>query len=113
MIIGNFTQRASGAFQGDIATLGLTQEIFVAPVVPSRKGSPDYRVVLAAGSIEIGAAWQRRSAKTGKVYLSVRLDSPLFSAPVNCVLIEQEDEPDEFILVWSRKKATAEAAATE
>lgn len=117
MIIGNFTLRAGGSYQGHVTVLGLVQEAFLVPAEPSRKG-PDYRVMVAdaegaVGAIEAGAAWKRHSSKTGKDYLSVKLDSPFLPVPVNCALIEPQHEDGEFALVWSRKKPAAEVAATE
>jgi uncharacterized protein (DUF736 family) len=118
MIIGNFTKQASGIYRGHVAMLGLVQEAYIAPAEPGKKGRPDYRVMVsdadgAVGAVEAGAAWKRRSEKTGKAYLSVQLDSPFLRGPINCALIEQPDDDDEFSLVWSRKKATAEAPASE
>jgi uncharacterized protein (DUF736 family) len=90
----------------------LREEARIEPAKPGHAGTPDYVVLSDDGFVELGAAWKRHSAKTGKAYLSVRLDSAFVPAPVNCALIEQEHEDGEFALVWSRKKTAAEAPAT-
>ena len=116
MIIGKFTKQASGTYRGHIAALGLMHEAYITATGSGAKASPDYRVLVSdsAGvseAIEAGAAWKRRSEKTGKAYLSVRLDSPTLAAPINCALVAQDDEPDEFALVWKRRRRGDDATA--
>ena len=111
MIIGTFTPVDGGYCGMILAPAGVINPVRVAPV--AGKGI-DYSIT--HDGFDLGAAWKRHSSKTGKAYLSVKLDSPYLAAPVNCALIEQPerpDEDDEFILVWSRKKAAAEAPAAE
>ncbi len=64
---------------------------------PSDKG-PRFRV--SAGSVELGAAWQKTSEK-GRDYLSVKLDDPSFPAPIYATLAEVEGE-DGLQFIWSR-----------
>ena len=111
MIIGKFTQTDDG-YIGLIATLGIREEARFAPAKPGRDGAPDYAVLSDDGFVELGAAWKRHSDRTGKAYLSVRLDSPLLPAPINGALIEQDPDAGEFVLVWSRKRP-AETAETD
>ena len=105
MIIGNFTFIDEG-YSGLVLTpAGVINAVRIAPTAGK---AIDYAITVDGGAFDLGAAWKRHSSKTGKPYLSVKLDSPFLPAPVNCALIEQDGEPDEFILVWSRKKAPAE-----
>jgi uncharacterized protein (DUF736 family) len=107
MIIGKFTPQNDG-YVGLIATFGLREEARIEPTKPGSAG-PDYVVLSDDGFVELGAAWKRHSSKTGKAYLSVKLDTPFVNAPINCALIEHED--GDHALVWSRK-TRAEAPAT-
>lgn len=96
--IGNFTSTENG-FNGSIRTLALNVKARIARVDnPSEKG-PQFRVY--AGTVELGAAWQKRSAETDRDYLSVKLDDPSFPAPIYATLTEVEGE-DGYQLIWSR-----------
>ena len=110
MIMGNFPAADDG-YSGLIATLGIREEARFAPAKPGAEGTPDYTVLSDDGFVELGAAWKRHSAKTGKAYLSVKLDAPMLAAPVDCALVEQQEKASEFVLVWTRKKAPAETSA--
>lgn len=96
--IGTFTANENG-FTGSIRTLALNVKARFARVEnPSDKG-PQFRVY--AGSVELGAAWQKRSTETDRDYLSVKLDDPSFPAPIYATLTEVEGE-DGYQLIWSR-----------
>ena len=103
MIIGKFTTAEDG-YIGLIATLGIREEARFAPAKAGASGAPDYVVLSDDGFVELGAAWKRHSAKTGKAYLSVKLDSAFLPAPINCALIVQSAEEGEFALVWNRRR---------
>jgi uncharacterized protein (DUF736 family) len=111
MIIGTFSPADEDGFVGMILAPGGTiSPVNIKPV--TGKGI-DYTVT--HDGFDLGAAWKRHSRKTGKAYLSVRLDTPFAAAPVNCALIEDSDgEDNDHILVWSRKArspATDDTAA--
>ena len=93
MIIGKFTQ-ANGTYSGELATLGMRQSL----TFEQAEGKVDYRIV--SQGVEVGAAWKRTSEKSGRAYLSVKLDSPFLVTPIYAALIHQES--GESILVWSR-----------
>ena len=96
--IGTFTSTETG-FSGSIRTLALNVKVRIARVEsPSEKG-PQYRIF--AGAVELGAAWQKRSAETDRDYLSVKLDDPSFPAPIYATLTEIEDNSG-YQLIWSR-----------
>ncbi|ARS66178.1 DUF736 domain-containing protein [Sinorhizobium meliloti] len=95
--IGTFTSTENG-FTGSIRTLALNVKARISRVEnPSDKG-PQFRVY--AGSVELGAAWQKTSEQ-GRDYLSVKLDDPSFPAPIYATLAEVEGE-DGLQLIWSR-----------
>lgn len=95
--IGTFTSSETG-FTGSIRTLALNVKARIARIEnPSDKG-PQFRVY--AGSVELGAAWQKTSGE-GRDYLSVKLDDPSFSAPIYATLTEVDGE-DSHHLIWSR-----------
>jgi uncharacterized protein (DUF736 family) len=68
---------------------------------PQTNGA-DYRLMTDNGC-EVGAGW-KKTAKYGKSYVSVRLDSPFLSAPMNCALFGNKDGSHS--LVWQREKVT-------
>ncbi len=95
--IGTFTTNENG-FTGSIRTLALNVKARIARVEnPSDKG-PQFRVY--AGSVELGAAWQKTSGE-GRFYFSVKLDDPSFPAPIYATLAAVDGE-DEMQLIWSR-----------
>jgi len=97
--IGTFTSTENG-FTGSIRTLTLNVKArFQRVDNPSEKG-PHFRI-FAAGSVELGAGWQKHSEQTGRDYLSVKLDDPSFPAPIYATLVEVEGE-DGLSLIWSR-----------
>ena len=96
--IGTFTSTENG-FTGSIRTLALNVKARIARIEnPSDKG-PQFRIF--AGSVELGAAWQKRSSESDRDYLSVKLDDPSFPAPIYATLSEVEGE-DVYQLIWSR-----------
>ena len=96
--IGTFTSTENG-FTGSIRTLTLNVKARIARVEnPSDKG-PQFRIF--AGSVELGAAWQKRSSESDRDYLSVKIDDPSLPAPIYATLAEVEGE-DGLQLIWSR-----------
>lgn len=83
---------------GTVHTLTLNLKVSIEPVERVSENSPDYRVF--AGSVEIGAAWKQRSARSDRDYLSVTLDDPSFPAAVYPRMIPRDDGTHE--LVWNR-----------
>ncbi|MGH6972563.1 MAG: DUF736 domain-containing protein, partial [Caulobacteraceae bacterium] len=61
--------------------------------------APDYRIF--AGSVELGAAWKRKSRENND-YLSVKLDDPSFHAPIYASLVDAEEG---YSLIWSRSRS--------
>jgi uncharacterized protein (DUF736 family) len=96
--IGTFTTFESG-FNGSIRTLALNVKAHIARIESPSDRGPHFRIY--AGNVELGAAWQKRSAETERDYLSVKLDDPSFPAPIYATLSEVEGE-DGFRLIWSR-----------
>ena len=95
--IGNFTRAEDGSFTGTIKTLSLNVKARLLPTEPSQSDkAPNLRVM--AGTVEIGAAWQRTS-KENTIYHAVKLDDPSFPAPIYANLVAVDDA---FALVWSR-----------
>jgi uncharacterized protein (DUF736 family) len=96
--IGTFTSTENG-FTGSIRTLALNVKVRIARIEkPSDKG-PQFRIF--AGSVELGAAWQKRSSETDRDYLSVKLDDPSFPSPIYATLSEADGE-NSYQLIWSR-----------
>jgi uncharacterized protein (DUF736 family) len=103
MNIGKFQNAADGRIIGEIDALlvgrvSLTFE-------PNAKGA-DYTVLTDSGC-EAGAAWNKSSGKTGKAYISARLDSPFLPTPINVALFPAK-EAGKHVLVWDRQKPKAD-----
>lgn len=110
MIIGNFTyNEARDTYTGELATLTVAaRKVVFQPNEAKTDKAPSYRVVSKTGDVELGAAWKKRSEE-GRNYLSVKLDDPALATPINCALVESNDDPNAYILVWSRDSRKAKA----
>lgn len=96
--IGTFT-KADNGFTGTVKTLTLNVKARIAAVDnEANDRGPDYRIF--TGATEFGAAW-KKTAQSGRDYLSVKLDDPSLPAPIYASLVEA-DEPDSYTLIWSR-----------
>ena len=78
-----------------------------------RGDGPDFVVINETqdgdgDEFEIGAAWKKTSKK-GKAYLSVKLDGPTLTVPINCALTTQLD--GSLALIWSRDNRNEEEQA--
>ena len=112
MIIGNFTfNEARDTYTGELATLSVAaRKVVFQPIEAKGEKAPSHRIVSPskAGDVEFGAAWKKRSEE-GRNYLSVKLDDPALATPINCALVESNDDPDAYILVWSRDSRKAKS----
>lgn len=112
MIIGNFDfDSKENTYQGNLMTLIVQYYgIRFRPVEKSGDKEPDYRVIAMTeqGPVEFGAAWKRTSER-GQEFLSVSLDDPSFSAPINAALFPDEGGKTAK-LVWNRAKPKAAGA---
>jgi len=104
MIIGNFTYNQSkDTYLGEIKTLTLLRgKVAFSPAGSKSDKGPHYRIVVegAPGSVELGAAWKRKS-EAGREFLSVNLDDPALPRALNAALMPSEDGTSA-ILIWSR-----------
>ena len=100
--IGSFTKSDNG-FSGSVHTLSVKAKArFQAEADKEKAAAPDYRIF--AGAVEIGAAWRKTARETGRDYLSVKLDDPIFAAPIYASLVEAEDGQS-YSLIWSRRSS--------
>jgi uncharacterized protein (DUF736 family) len=109
MIIGNFTYDAKAdTYYGDVTTLSFYATVELRPIEKSADKEPDYRVVSKAGfgTVEFGAAWKRASER-GQDFLSVSIDDPALTDPLNAALFTAEDGKTAQ-LVWNRPKKTSQ-----
>jgi uncharacterized protein (DUF736 family) len=105
MIIGNFKyDQATDTYTGEIKTLTLLRgKVHFRPAESKSEKGPHYRVVVEGqpGSVELGAAWKRKS-EAGREFLSVRLDDPGLSRPLAAALMPSDDGSSA-VLIWSRQ----------
>lgn len=108
MIIGNFNYNADqDSYCGNIRTLTANRAgVQLLPLRKVNEREPDYRVLekTDAGVIEYGAAWKRRSDK-GQSFLSILLDDPALSQPINVAMFPDRDGTA--TLVWTRPRSKA------
>ena len=97
-IIGTFTKTEDG-YTGSIRTLTLNAKVKIVPTEEKKnENSPDFRIL--AGTLEIGAGWQKTS-RANRPYVSVSIDDPAFAAAIHANLIEAET--GEVNLIWTRR----------
>jgi uncharacterized protein (DUF736 family) len=104
MNIGKFESEADGRITGalDVLPIGRLSLTFE----PNTKGA-DYTVIMTDSGMEVGAAWKRTAKENGKVYVSVRLDSPFLLAPINLALFPAM-EAGKHNMVWDRQRDKVE-----
>ena len=102
--IGHF-RRDGEAFTGRLATLGLDATLRLTPAEKFSSKAPDY--IALVGETECGAAW--RLSDTSGAILSLRLDDPTWSEPINARLMAAEDGL--LPLVWIRRADPPPAAS--
>jgi uncharacterized protein (DUF736 family) len=97
--IGTFSASDNG-YSGSIKTLTLNIKAKFVASEKDHEKAPDYRIF--AGSTEFGAAWKKTARDSDREYLSVKLDDPIFPAPLYASLVKVEDD-DRFTLIGSRR----------
>ncbi|MEA2878535.1 MAG: hypothetical protein QOF14_3731 [Hyphomicrobiales bacterium] len=98
-IIGTFTSSKTG-FEGNLETIGLKAKLSIKAIEKSGDKAPDYRVF--AGKSEVGAGWKKTGTESKRDYVSLKIDAPIFAAPLFANLVERDGQHD---LMWSRSKA--------
>ncbi len=101
MNIGYFTKTKEGNFSGSIVAIGGVFSQVTLEAVKAEGNDPNYRVTTLG--VDLGAAWDKTSKRTGKSYVSVSLKSPFIPSQVYAALVET-NESGEFALVWSEPK---------
>ena len=104
--IGSFKHTEKG-YEGTIATLHLNKKVkFIPNENKKSDDSPDYFV--KAGKSDFGAAWKETKDSDEPLnYLSVKLDCPTLTKPINAALFDRDGGAD---LVWNRPRKNADKA---
>lgn len=101
--IGNVVKQKDGKYIGNLKTLSISAAIEIVPVGKKKVANgPDF-MVLSKG-IEVGAAWTRKSQRSGKDYVSVQFTAPEFgNEPLYANLGRQagSEDPNKFALIWN------------
>jgi len=101
MKIGAFTKTEDGAFEGRIETITFSADVRFLPVTEKpNPDMPDFRIVSTNTNSELGAGWFKKAQKSGKNYISNKIDDPSFSAPMWSALCT--DDNGEYSLYWDR-----------
>lgn len=106
MMIGRFRETGK-AFAGTLRTITLKLDVVIEPVAqaPGAFG-PSHHIY--TGTLWIGAAWENHD-EAGRRFLTLRLDDPLFPAPINATL--KEAEAGAWIAEWVRPGSAKFATA--
>lgn len=102
--IGTFTKGKDGTIEGKVVTLTINTHARFVPIEKDTDRAPDYRLTFANPDhidVEVGAAWIKTS-RNERDYLSVKIDDPCFPAPLYASLVESNERPGEYVLLWSR-----------
>ena len=103
MQIGIFNKNDDGGFEGNVTTLSFSADLVFEPATSKSKDrAPDFRIVNTATGFETGAAWNEMSERTGKPYISVKIDDPAFAYPLWGAITGGEN--GEYLLVWNRPR---------
>jgi len=109
--IGTFTLNQQGILQGRIYGLGLgsTPVSFVPQT--SQSGNSYYRLMAdpSGNAYEIGVAFPKE--KSGTIYHSISIDSPVLPAPINATLFSDK-RTGAHNLLWSRMEDASPKADT-
>ena len=101
--IGCVTKSEDGSFKGQLKTLSIPGiDIQIMPNDrQANDRQPDYRV--AAGGVEVGAGWNRRSETSGNDYVSLALAAPEFGPRrLYANLGRVPDQKDErYAIIWN------------
>jgi len=98
-IIGTFQKTKTG-YTGTIEMLAIKAEVALTKLNAEGKNTPDYRLA-TTGDYELGKGWINKSKKSGKDYVRVGIDDPMFPKTVFANLIKTDDG---YNLMWSRPK---------
>ena len=101
MNIGHFTKTKEGNFTGSITAIGAILPKVTFEAIDTDGNGPNFR--LTTQGVDLGAAWNKTSERTGKTYISVSLKSPFLPSQVYAALVET-NEPGKFALVWNEPK---------
>ncbi len=106
-VIGAFKLARDGGWTGEIRTLAIDAKARLVPndnrTSPS---APTFRVMI--GWSHVGDAWEARSSgQDPREYLRVRIDDPVFAAPLTAALFPDADGATAQ-LVWRRRQSTGE-----
>lgn len=110
MIVGTFTKTETGSFVGNVETLTFAADLVVEPAEKTAERAPDYRVHVRHSGMEIGAAWNEKSQRSGEPYISIKIDDPSFAYPMWAALTKSDEG---FALKWSRPRRKADPDSSD
>ncbi len=96
-IIANM-KKTEKDFEGKLKTASIDAYLKLQKIEGEKTSDnqPDFKARL--GGFEAGAGWKRQSENDNE-YVSVQIDSPEFTAPINANLVQNESG---YILLWLR-----------
>ena len=99
--LGQFVRDELGTLHGRLSGLGIGSTGVI-----SEETRSDHLMLIAdplGAAYEVGVAMPKE--KDGKRYYSAVLDSPIFQAPLDVLILPDEETPDVFNIIWNRGAA--------
>lgn len=101
----NVFKPTADGYSGRIRLFGIDEQIVLVPAEPSEaENAPDYRIRLDdENGPEAGAGWKHVGERAGD-YVSLEIESPLFSPPFRANLFRADDTGSTFRFSLSRPR---------
>lgn len=110
-------QTGEVGYMGEIDVAGIKGRCALRPLEKRSERSPDYELLIERGGryINFGAAWIKSPQAGGEDFLSINVDHELLQDAVNCAAFppSEEDDGDEWAIVWGRPRGGKARAAAE
>ncbi len=98
-----YVTRTDKGFKGQLKTLSIQAPLeFIPNTGKTNDKQPDYLVF--ANGVELGAAWNRVSKRSGNEYVGVTIAAPEFGdrqISANLGQAAGQDDPDTFAIIWN------------
>lgn len=103
-VVGNVKREKDGRYSGRLTTMTINVPIEIAPVKDKEtEKHPDFRIFCTGK--EVGAAWNRKGERSGKPYVSCKIETPEMGLLFfNIGPDSSQDDPDVMALYWNAPK---------
>jgi uncharacterized protein (DUF736 family) len=106
-MINKLKEDGQGGLTGMIVTLEHNLKIHLNPCVARSPESPMFEIfAIGKGAVEVkvGAAWEKKTTKTGEIFYSLTIDDVSFSEPLNVTAFKAKEGFGVYEIVWQRPR---------